>query len=240
MRSLILAQTLAQTLVQTLALALALPLTASAAGEVIHGGRHEVMVIDGDSIQIGATVVQLAGIDAPEYGQTCHHGGGLRPCGHEAAEALHKIIDLTGATGIRCYPLGSSQAGAVVATCFAGREDLSRAMLQAGHAVTVRAGGPGFDPGSAPGYEADQQVARGAGLGIWGGAFTPPWQWRETATPDDETSHCPIRGVVDDGGRRVYTTPLDGADAQDDGDDVRWFCSDDEARAAGWRRPGEK
>jgi len=203
-------------------------------------------VIDGDSIQVGDTVLQLSGIDAPELGQTCDDGGRHWPCGLDAAYRLRKLIALTSTPEISCFRVVASFVGARVATCMRGGEDLSVAMLQAGDAVVVPEGAPHYVAAEAPFYAEAELAARQASLGIWASKFEFPWDWRrkrEQAGADGADPSCPLKGKVAADGQRLYYGPLDPeyeAFAVDAARGDRFFCSDDQARAAGWLRPGEK
>lgn len=200
-------------------------------GHPITGGRHDIVVFDGDTFQLNGVVIQLAGINAPELGQLC---GGPRVrwrCGLTAAYELRKRLQLA-PQRIRCWPYGRVHA-ALVASCLIGSEDLSQVSLANGLAVAL--------PGAPFNRWVDERKARQAGLGVWRGAFVPPWQWRremEAALAKGETpAGCVIKGVINGNGERLYYGPLD-----DDYHSLqanRPFCSDDGARDAGWRRPGE-
>jgi len=53
-------------------------------------------------------------------------------------------------------------------------------------------------------------------------------------------SGCPIKGNINSKGERIYHVPGRGSYAQteiNEGAGERWFCSEDEARQAGWRAP---
>jgi hypothetical protein len=93
---------------------------------------------------------------------------------------------------------------------------------------------------------ADARQSRQTGLGIWASEFTPPWDWREGQRIAREVGQlgedCNVKGVIDDDGARIYLVPTDRAFAKttvDQGKGEQLFCSDEEARLAGWRRPGE-
>jgi hypothetical protein len=69
-----------------------------------------------------------------------------------------------------------------------------------------------------------------------------PWAWRQQqrdhaagARPD-----CRIKGNITRGGERIYHRPGDRHYAQtriSTSRGERWFCSEREAREAGWRAP---
>jgi endonuclease YncB( thermonuclease family) len=205
------------------------PQAASVAGR----NAPEVRVFDGDTIQLGNEVYTLVGIDAPELGQVCEAGNNVERCGLTAAYQLRKMINL-GKSSLQCQRLGV-EGPSVVASCAIGERDVSLDMIQSGYAV-AKADAP-------PNYVAAQAKAKEAGLGIWGSKFVIPAEWRRgerlavEAKPEHES--CVIKGIVEEG-RHVYFGPLDDIYEKIDvaaSPEGRVFCSEDEARLAGWRRP---
>ncbi len=198
----------------------------------------EVSVIDGDTLQVGGEIVQLYGIDAPELGQICYVDGEPQSCGVEAALALRKLIALA-EPSFHCSPWqdGSSRAappGTTVQVCEAGDRDVGLVLLHGGYSVAL--------PGSFPDYAKAQEQAQEAGLGLWHSEFVPPWAWRRGERLPGEPTACNIKATTSAEGRRVYYVPTDPAydrTAIDPAEGDAWFCSDEEARLAGWRRPGE-
>jgi len=191
-----------------------------------------VHVIDGDSIEIEGQVIDIYGIDAPELGQSCLNGGTPYACGLEAAFALRKMI---GVKQISCNPGQTpAEAGSI---CMGSSGDLAFVLLEQGAAVAK--------PGAPSSYVEAQKTAKGAGLGIWRGDFIAFPKWRDGDRLDAERSQkiqCPIKGVVEDTGRKVYLVPTDAVFEKVDmaaAPDSRLFCSDEQARAAGYKRPGE-
>jgi endonuclease YncB( thermonuclease family) len=204
----------------------------------ITGDAKSARVFDGDSFTLDGQSIDLAGIDAPEPGQVCqHHSEREGRCGLMAAYELRKRLQLE-PRPLRCWPQGPEKDGAIVATCAAGEDDVGAQLLDAGYAFAL--------PDAQIDYRLAEEKARMAGLGLWaGGAITPPWAWRadrgsvEAPTPEQG---CVVAGVAAEDGMRLYYGPLDpdyGAKTAAREAVERWFCSDDEARAAGWRRPGE-
>ncbi|MFO1149184.1 MAG: thermonuclease family protein [Alsobacter sp.] len=137
------------------------------ASSVIVSGRAEV--IDGDSLRIGGTELRLAGIDAPEYRQTCWRAGAPEPCGRHAREALAALLAKGDPT---CRVEGHDRFGRGLARCMVGRQDVNRTMVEKGEAVSFGD------------YETAQAQARAAGRGIWGTEFQRPADWR-AAHPRD-------------------------------------------------------
>ena len=207
-------------------------------------GHGTTNVIDGDTIQIGNTVFQLSGIDAPELGQVCGQGRHQRHCGLDAAYALEKLIALA-TPPVTCYRVNVDTA-AVGASCIRGEEDLSLDMLKAGHAVVVPEGSPLYAPAEAPLFRRVEGAAKAAGMGIWGGEFSLPWKWHQQKEDLGQTGivdpACVVKGKVTEAGDRFYYGPLDEAYEKltvDPNKGERLFCSDDQARAAGWLRAGQ-
>ena len=126
-------------------------------------------VTDGDTIKIGKTRIRLFGIDAPEIKQTCAVNGKVWDCGHKARQALVKAI---GKWLVRCEEKDRDQYKRVVAICIAGGVNLNSLMVRDGWALAYRR--------YASDYEQDELVARDGKLGLWQGAFVPPWNWRRS------------------------------------------------------------
>jgi endonuclease YncB( thermonuclease family) len=201
-------------------------------------------VIDGDTLQIAGDVVQLYGIDAPELGQLCESDGRVWHCGLQAALALAKLVSLNRSL-LHCSPW--SKAGGGVAdpapantprVCEVGNEDVALLMLHSGNSLAL--------PEAFPDYLDAEREARDAGLGVWHSDFVPPWQWRAGVTspdrPSDSARECNVKGVLGPDGQRIYYVPTDAeyqAITIDSAQGDTVFCSDDEARSAGWRRMGE-
>jgi endonuclease YncB( thermonuclease family) len=204
---------------------------------------QNLTVIDGDTLQSGGDIVQLYGIDAPELGQLCRRKGKPWQCGVEAAFALHKLITLSG-TAVICeaWNDGTVTAGPTgegIRVCQLGKDqELALSMLRSGYGMAL--------PGSFPYYGQIERQARQAGLGIWSSEFTPPWEWREGRRIGREAGQpgeaCNVKGIRDGDGRQIYLVPTDRDFAKatvEPSQGGQLFCSDEEARLAGWRRPGE-
>jgi endonuclease YncB( thermonuclease family) len=187
-------------------------------------------VVDGDTIIIGATRVRLEGIDAPETAQTCGHRWlGWWACGTAAAAHLARLL---GDWPVSCSPRGHDKYGRMLAVCFAEGRDINAMMVRQGYAWA-------FVRYSAS-YVREEAQARAEGLGIWQGEATPAWEFRArrwAAAEGQAPAGCAIKGNVTRNGR-IYHMPWSPWYAQirmepDKG--KRWFCSEAEALAAGWR-----
>ncbi len=81
-------------------------------------------------------------------------------------------------------------------------------------------------------------------MGLWRGEFLPPWEWRKrqraSAAPSRPPAGCAIKGnIARDDGERIYHVPGQryyGRTRINPEQGERWFCSEAEARAVGWRR----
>ncbi len=210
------------------------PMRPVVAAEIV--GRASV--IDGDTIEIHGQHIRLFGIDAPESGQLCEVGAQQYRCGQQAALALSDHI---GARTVHCTPRDRDGYGRTVAVCAAGGEDLNAWMVREGWALAYRRYSTAYVP--------DEVLAQSNGLGIWRGTFIAPWDWRhghqEAALGLAPTGNnnppdgCLIKGNINSKGERIYHIPGEryyDATQIDPSKGERWFCTEAEARAAGWRK----
>ena len=116
--------------------------------------RGKARVESGDTLRIGDDRVRLAGIAAPAPKDNCRLYDIAWPCGRNAKVALLQII---AGREVACTPEAAEAAGAIVATCSVGDQDIGEAMVRAGHA-------------RARGRYGDAQVeAQRNSRGVWGG-----------------------------------------------------------------------
>jgi endonuclease YncB( thermonuclease family) len=197
-------------------------------------------VTDGDSLEIGTTRLRLFGVDAVEGRQSCTRDGRAWPCGDEAARKLRGLI---GDRTVNCTKRDVDNYGRTVAVCRTGDADLGAEMVRAGFATAYRR--------YSNDYVDEENEARSARRGIWAGEFTSPEEYRHDeppAQPHDRPVQpqrssrdgCYIKGNINGEGARIYHVP--GTSSYDDtrideSKGERWFCTESEARAAGWRAP---
>jgi endonuclease YncB( thermonuclease family) len=184
--------------------------------------------ISGDTLRIGTTNVRLNGIEAPLSTQVCNDSAG-RPwnCGASARQALSRSLR---AGRVSCDLSGSDEPRA--GACSVDGRDLAAELVRGGH---VFAASGLFAP-----YGSEEREAKASKSGIWSGENVRPseyrdqkWQQAKAVAPDG----CPIKGSVR-GGRRLYVQPWDSGYervrvVQSRGE--RWFCSQAEAEAAGFK-----
>lgn len=211
----------------SLLLLLALPFAAVAAPRVIEGPARAV---DGDTLDVGGERVRLFGIDAPEARQTCDLRGKRWDCGAFATRALRAEL----ARGpVACtVEVPADAYGRPVAICRAGGRDIARALVRQGAATAY---GRYSDR-----YLADESAARAAGAGLWQARMVTPETHRHTpAAPQAAPQGCAIKGNVSAKGQRIYHLPGQrdyAATRISPGKGEAWFCTEAEARAAGFRR----
>ncbi len=200
----------------------------------------QARVVDGDSLEIGGARIRLFGIDAPERGQSCQEGGELWICGGLARLRLEERISQR---RVVCVEKDRDRYGRIVAVCRAGGKDLNAWMVSEGWALAYRR--------YSEAYVDEEAGAKAARVGVWRGDFVPPWDWRRgkrlppIAAQDTRRSaanrgNCHIKGNVSyNRSMRIYHMPGDRDYSRtriDPSRGERWFCSEAEARAAGWRR----
>ena len=193
-------------------------------------------IIDGDTVDIAGQRIRLHGMDAPEASQVCEADGKQWHCGQEATWALANII---GRTWVTCVERDKDRYGRVVAVCKVGGSrglDVGSAMVMEGWALAYRK--------YSKDYVGAEEVAREAGKGLWRGLFVPPWEWRRgkrlASEAANDNRECPIKGNIGKGGIRIYHMPGGSFYSRtkiNEARGERWFCSEDDAVAAGWRRP---
>jgi len=195
-------------------------------------GRAEP--IDGDTFAIGDLMVRLADVDAPELAQICKEGPKpFRRCGeHVAGIVAHRIRGQT----VRCDVQEVDKYDRRIARCEHDGEDLSVWLIVEGWAMAYRR------------YSTRlvdlENRAKAEKVGLWAARFEAPWEYRakrwEIAV-QEAPDGCPIKGNISRDGKHIYHTPWGSRwydrtrVSADDGE--RWFRTEGEAVAAGWRAP---
>ena len=129
-------------------------------------------VIDGDTITIKNAKIRFSGIDAPEKsyrGQTqfCRGPKGVWACGKKASSKLKQLIN---GQEVQCTNEGKDKYGRTLSICYANGLDLQAEMVRSGMAVAYLR--------YSNRYENEMVEAMSAQVGIWGGPFVEPEQWR--------------------------------------------------------------
>jgi endonuclease YncB( thermonuclease family) len=207
---------------------------------------------EGDTVQIGSSRIRLGGIDAPSVDQLCLNNTGERwTCGVAARDELIKHADNKSWT---CHVSQTDRRGRQIARCEVDGEDIQKWMVRNGWALSYLR--------FSHDYDEDEKAAREAKVGMWQGAFIAPWDWRvrnkktsilgaakpppnahaillaSASGPVAPSPDCTIKGNVNSSGECIYHKPTSRWDTQikmQISKGTRWFCSTEEAEAAGCR-----
>ena len=134
-------------------------------------------VIDGDTLQIHAERIRLAGVDALNLRQQCRDADGkFWSCGQAVADALTGWI---AGNPLSCKTHGRDARSRVLATCTVRGENLQSWLVSQGYVLAHRQ--------SSTAYAAAEDKAREEKIGIWAGEFVPPSDWRKGLRLDGET-----------------------------------------------------
>jgi endonuclease YncB( thermonuclease family) len=217
------------------------------------------IVRDGGTIQLGDVTYRLDGIDAPEFDQMCidEHADAWA-CGVDARDRLSGLI---GGRAVHCEDLGIGTAYKKrhigICTVEGETASLNQLLVRAGLALN-------FEPYARERFKEDEAAAKADRRGLWKGCFVAPQEFRwgkkdgvllGGSCPADKDREiravlfpeypamppaCSIKakfalrarvtgkvGVYHLQGCRSYP-----ALTQPD----RWFCSEDDAQAEGFRR----
>ena len=186
---------------------------------IADGDTFTLLTADKEQIKI-----RLAEIDAPESGQ---------PYGNKSKQALSELIF---SKDIRVVVQTTDRYGRTVGRPYVGDLDVCAEMVRMGAAWAYR---EYLIDRSLLTLEADAKADK---RGLWGiseAQAMPPWEWRRGGA-GNATGNCQIKGNINSKGDRIYHVPDSrsyGATRINTSRGERWFCSEAEARAAGWRAP---
>lgn len=210
----------------------ALAVVLSAPGPVLSANTlsGSVRVVDGDTLDVGGTRVRVHGIDAPEARQTCTtEQGQVWACGVWVTD---QVTTLFGGRQAVCNAVTTDRYNRIVARCTVGGQDIGHELVSEGLAFAYRK------------YASDYVLAeKGAAVrdvGLHASRVQNPSQFRQTRAvgriPLDR--NCRIKGNISRNGIRIFHAPGQ-RDYERTGirpeNGERWFCSEQDARAAGWR-----
>lgn len=219
--------------------------TVSAQGDGDFVSARVVEVLDGATVdvQVGGRVyrVRYLGVDIPDAAA-------------QRALEFNRFAVEGETVSLEKDTLEADQAGRLLRYVYVQGEMVNKALLVNGYAA-VASYPPGFK------YQSEfllaQEQARAAMRGIWQtpgggpasgspipefgfGTLPPPPDAGGTSTCDYSGKYTPaIKGKAGPEGRTYYVPgdPLYSATLVDEARGDRWFCTEAEAIAAGWRRP---
>ena len=219
----------------------------------------EPVIKDGGTLQLAGLTYRLDGIDAPELDQICvDDRADPWACGVEARDRLARLI---GKRDVHCRDFGAdptySKRRVGICTVDGENASLNQMLVRAGFALNL-------EPAAKGRFKADEAAARDAHAGLWKGCFAAPAEfrrWQKTAPllgascrsdkdrqlreilfPDETAMPpgCPIKGKLAvrarvTGNLGVYH--LQGCRSYAGlTKPERWFCSEEDAQAAGFRK----
>ena len=188
-----------------------------------------VAIADGDTFTLltadkQQVKIRLAEIDAPESGQ---------PYGNKSKQTLSGLIF---GKDVRVVVQTTDRYGRTVGRPYVDDLDICAEMVRMGAAWAYRE--YLIDKGLLT-LESD---ARSNKRGVWGlseAQNMPPWEWRQSGG-QNTSGGCQIKGNINSKGDRIYHVSGSrsyGATRINESKGERWFCSEAEAKAAGWRAP---
>jgi endonuclease YncB( thermonuclease family) len=190
-----------------------------------------IVVIDGDTIDVGDVRVRIHGIDAPEQDQKCLSEQGVQwACGAWVTDEVQKRVEGEIA---KCTRVDIDKYGRVVARCLVHGDDLGETLVSDGLAFAYRKYSMVYD-----------LAEKGAAVndrGLHASRVQSPSQFRKTRAkgriPPDRS--CSIKGNISAKGVRIFHE-VGQAFYEQTGINTnkgeRWFCNAAEATAAGWRK----
>lgn len=211
---------------------------ASLSGLPLIGSNIEIKgkatVIGNDSLRIGNAIIRLTGIEALDADQRCPRAnaraGRTWACGDDAREVLGRLVR---GRVIACETGSADKQGVAWGRCRDGDKDVAQGLVKAGFAFA--------ETGLVSPYQAAQTEAQAAKAGIWSAATAErPRDWRNRVWAEAKgraPEGCPIKGAVK-GGDRIYVLPWATEYARirvSARRGERWFCSEADAVAAGFR-----
>jgi endonuclease YncB( thermonuclease family) len=213
---------------------------------------------DAGTLVLNDEIFRLEGIEGPQTDQVCLDDKGAKwSCGIEARDKLKEWI---GQRAVRCDDKGQDRIFKKrrMGVCWVGEEttSLNQWLVREGWALNL---------GSKGRFKADQERARGNRMGLWNGCFVSPetlrrstistapllgaacpkpnnWPVREMLFPDTPAmpAGCSIKGRL---ALRAQVVGYQGIyhlescrSYRSTRNPQRWFCSEEEAQAAGFRK----
>lgn len=191
------------------------------------GQRQEVLVrrvVDGDTVEIeGGTRVRYIGVDTPESGE-CF--------GEEAAEANKNLV---GAKPVRLERdiQQFDKYQRLLAYVWVGDKMANEELVAQGFAQVST-----FPPNVryVDRFVRAQQKARTNQLGLWAPGICSP---TSTSQISGVQTGCQIKGNISSSGEKIYHMPGQRYWEKtkiEEGRGERFFCTEDEAQTAGWRK----
>lgn len=183
----------------------------------------------GDVFRIADSTYRLSGIEAPDPDQICRRSGNRRwRCGLAARDGLAQLVR---GKIIRCTVSGK-QDGHMLARCTIDGQDVAASLVRRGHVFA--------EGGLLARYASIEKEARAERAGLWSSDAERPSEFRAKRWNEAKRrapNGCPIKGTIDRAGRQ-YVLPWSSRYSRVQvrtSRGERWFCTEQEAIAAGWK-----
>jgi endonuclease YncB( thermonuclease family) len=220
----------------------------------------EAIIVDGDTLILDSVPYKLDGIEAPQTDQTCiDNKGATWTCGIEARDRLREHVRKR---NVRCEDRGTDSAYRMrrVGVCWVAGDatSINQWMVQEGWALNL-------GRSAKISFKADRDNANASRKGLWKGCFVSPeslrrftistapllgaacpsannWAVRNKLFPESPAmppgctikGRSPLRSQI---AGYVGIYHLDSCKSYARTKTVhRWFCSEDEAKAEGFRK----
>ena len=193
----------------------------------------QIKVVDADTIIVNNEKIRLYGIDAPETKQYCYIEKEAWPCGKQATEYLKNLLKDVSPPSLYCKISSKDRYGRSIGVCYIEDKNINSNLVESGWALAYQQ------------YSKDyinvEKLASKNKIGIWQGEFIEPWNWRKgMRIKQVKKIGCQIKGNISSNGEKIYHLPnsknyLKTKISTSKGE--RWFCSEKEAKANGWRKP---
>lgn len=192
-------------------------------------------VIDGDTIELAdGSRVRYIGINTPEL----KHAGTAEECFAVEAKAANEKLVLNKSIRLERDVSETDRYGRLLRYVYVGDTFVNLKLVSDGFAYASP-----YPPDVAhhDDFRAAMTAAREQQKGLWGGcSATSPTAATSTA-PAPAPEGCTIKGNINTKGEKIYHLPGCGSYTKtfiDETQGERWFCTEDEATAAGFRKAG--
>ncbi len=204
-------------------------------------------VIDGDTITVQTPQreekVRIIGLDAPEMSP-------LECFGNESLAGLSALIAGKSVILNSEYSDDRDSFGRLLRYVSLGEQDIGAAMIRQGYATSYRK----YPHPRMESYNVIEAIAQENDAGLWGACKKQTATSSKTATAASSvqivnaatqssvgSTQCAIKGNVNSKKEKIYHLPGCGSYQKtlvrpEEGD--RWFCTEEEARIAGFRKAG--
>jgi len=192
-----------------------------------------VKVTDGDTVHVldqskTRYKIRLGGIDAPERKQAFGRKSTQNLAKYVAGEYIEVEYDKR------------DRYGRIVGKLLKDGRDINLLQVKGGYAWHYKQYQNEQSAEDRTLYNSAEAEARKKKLGLWSAKAIPPWEWRRKGSQETTKKGCNIKGNINSKGDRIYHVPgrsSYGPTRINEAKGERWFCSEKEARAAGWRAP---